>query len=234
LRLTPSDHVKARELLGKAIALDPNYASAYALLAWAYLHEFRFFRSESPKEVYQKALDVASRAVALDPSFGDVRATLSYALLYGRKHDEALIQYEEGLKANPNEANLLAWSAEVFIWTGQAEEAIQRIKEAMRLNPYHPNWYLLTLAGAQYFAARDYEGAIETLRQMSPLGEARFILAASLAHLGRMEEAHVEAEKFLKENPSFSASYWGSVRPFLHEKDRQHAVGGFIKAGLPR
>ena len=173
MRLTPSDHVKARELLEKAIALDPNYASAFTLLAWAYLHEFRFFRSESPKEVHQKALDVASRAVALDPSLGDVRAALSYALLYGRKHDEALVQYEEGLKANPNEANLLAWSAEVFIWTGQAEEAIQRIKEAIRLNPYHPNWYWWVLAAARYCAACDYEGAIETLRQMSPIGEAK-------------------------------------------------------------
>jgi len=67
---------------------------------------------------------------------------------------------------------------------GQPEEAIQRIKQAMRLNPYHPNWYLLILAGAQFFAARDYEGAIETLRQMSPMGYGRRNLAASLAYLG--------------------------------------------------
>jgi len=69
---------------------------------------------------------------------------------------------------------------------------------------------------------------------MSPLGEARKILAASLAQLGRMEEAHAEAEKLLKGNPSFSASYWASTMPFLHEKDRQHFVEGYLKAGLPR
>jgi hypothetical protein len=69
---------------------------------------------------------------------------------------------------------------------------------------------------------------------MSPIGEARRILAACLAYLGRMEEARAEAEKFLKDNPTFSASHWGSTQPFLHEKDRQHAVEGFIKAGLPR
>jgi hypothetical protein len=49
-----------------------------------------------------------------------------------------------------------------------------------------------------------------------------------------MEEAHAEAEKFLKENPSFSASDWASRTPFLHEKDQQHFVKGYIKAGLPR
>jgi len=73
-----------------------------------------------------------------------------------------------------------------------------------------------------------------SIRKMSPMGEGRKHLAASLAYLGRMEEAHVEAEKFLKENPNFSAAYWGSNHPFLHDKDRQHAVEGFIKAGLPR
>jgi hypothetical protein len=66
------------------------------------------------------------------------------------------------------------------------------------------------------------------------MGTARRILAASLAYLGRMEEAHVEAERFLKDNPTFSASNWGSQSPWLHEKDRQHAVEGYIKAGLPR
>ncbi len=38
------------------------------------------------------------------------------------------------------------------------------------------------------------------------MGEARKVLAASLAQLGRMEEAHAEAEKYLKDNPSFSVS----------------------------
>ena len=69
---------------------------------------------------------------------------------------------------------------------------------------------------------------------MSPMGEARRFLAASLAQLGRMEEARAEGERFLKDNPSFSTSYWASRSPFLHDKDRQHMVEGHIKAGLPR
>jgi len=52
--------------------------------------------------------------------------------------------------------------------------------------------------------------------------------------LGRMEEARAEAEKLLKDNPSFSASHIGSTHPYFHDKDRQHLVEGLIKAGLPR
>jgi len=234
MHYTASDNAKGRELIEKAIALDPNFAPAYSMLSHAYLHDFRYFGSLKPKESYQKALDLASRAVALDPSLGYARRALGMTLLYGMKHHQALTQFEEGLKANLNDADLLVSSGEVFIWMGQPEEAIKRIKEAMRLNPCYPNWYLWTLAGAQFYAAHDYEGVVETLRQMSPLGEARRILAASLAYLGQMEEARAEAEKFLKDNPSFSASDWASRAPFLHEKDRRHAVEGFIKAGLPR
>jgi adenylate cyclase len=232
-RFNPTDNAKARELFEKAVILDPNYALAYAQLAETHLHDFRFYRPPRPQESYQKALDLASKAVALDPSLGLGRMMLGHTLLYGRKHHQALAQFEEGRKANPNDADLLAFSAEVIMFMGQPEEAIQLMKQAMRLNPYHPNWYVWFLGAAQYYA-RDYEGAVETLRQMSPMGQARRILAACLAYLGRMEEAHVEAERFLKDNPTFSASDWGSQAPWLHEKDRQHAVEGYIKAGLPR
>jgi tetratricopeptide (TPR) repeat protein len=234
LHFTPADNAKARELCEKATTLDPNYAGAYAGLAWCHLTDYKYFRPARPQEVYQKALDLASKAVALDPNHGLGRAVLGQVLLYGRKHDKALAQFEEGLKANPNDADFLARSAEVYGWMGQPEEATQRIKQAMRLNPYYPSWYLAILSAAQFYAARDYEGAIETLRQMSPMGEFRRNLAASLAYLGRMEEARAEAEKFLKDNPSFSVSDWANRAPFLHEKDRQHVVEGYIKAGLPR
>ncbi len=64
-RFTPSDNAKARELFEKAIALDPNYASAYAMLAWTYFIDWRYWRPDKPKESYQKALDLAYKAVAL-------------------------------------------------------------------------------------------------------------------------------------------------------------------------
>jgi adenylate cyclase len=233
LRFTPSDNAKARELLQKAIAPDPNYARAYAVLAWNHLHEFSKYNPARPQESYQKALDLASKAVALDPSLGWGRGVLGETSLWGRRHHQALAQFEEGRKANPNDADLLTLSAWAYAYMGQPKEAIDLVKQAMRLNPFYPNWYPFSLGFAQYLA-RDYEGAIGTLRQMSPLGQARALLAASLAQLGQMEEARTEAEKFLKDNPPFSTAYWASTEPYLYDRDRQHVVEGYIKAGLPR
>jgi len=231
---TPTDNAKARELYEKAIALDPNYAKAYVRLAWTHFFDWmNGWLPGKPKDSYRKALDLAYKAVALDPSDGNLHGALGYMLLYGRKFNEASAHFEEGLKANPSDADVLAYSSELYKMIGRPEEAVKLGKEAMRLNPYSPGFYFWLVGEAQY-QTHDYEGAIETFKKMEPMGEARSILAASLAQLGRMEEARAEAEKFLKENPNFSASYYGSTQPYLHDKDRQHIVEGLIKAGLPR
>jgi adenylate cyclase len=231
---TPADNTKSREFFERALALDPNYSSAHMMLAWSYLNDFRFFHPAKPQEAYQKALECAYKAVALDPRDNYAHGVLGMVLLWGRKHQQALAQYEEGLQANPNDADLLVYIAEVYVYMGQAEKAIPQIKQAMRLNPYHPHWYWWDLGWAKYMT-RDYEGAVESLRQMSPMGApARRLLAASLAQLGRMEEARAEAEKAMKEDPSFSANYQVNILPLLHEKDRQHMVEDLVKAGFPK
>jgi len=232
--LTPEDNAKARDLFERAIALDSNYARAYTELAWCHFRDWAHgWLPGKPKEPFQKALDLAYKAVALDPRDSYGHTALGYILLYGRKQHQGMTHLEEGHKLNPNDADLLVFWAEAIGFTGKPEEAVRRVKEAVRLNPYYPNWYLWFLGCWQY-SARDYEGSVETLRQMSPIGVARRFLAASLARLGRMEEAHAEAERFLKDNPTFSATYWGNNQPYLDDKERQHVVEGYIKAGLPR
>jgi tetratricopeptide (TPR) repeat protein len=229
---TGEANAKSRELFEKAIKLDPNYADAYAMLAMTHAMEWLWYGSPNPKESYEKAYEFSRKAVALNPRGADPRVALGYTLLYDNKHDQAIAQFEEGLKANPNDAGLLASSADPYVFNGQPEEAINRVKEAMRLNPYYPNWYSFQLGIAQY-VAHDYEEAIETIKKMSPLGEPRRIVAASLAYLGRMDEARTEAERFLQDNPTFSASHSVSTQPFRYDKDRKHAVQGYILAGLP-
>ena len=87
-------------------------------------------------------------------------------------------------------------------------KAIEQIRKAFRLNPHPPSWYYWLLGQAQY-AARQYEAAVETLRKEETYrtGSRRF-LAASLAQLGRLDEARREAEMFLVSNPHFTISHW--------------------------
>ncbi|TAZ75823.1 tetratricopeptide repeat protein, partial [Rhizobium ruizarguesonis] len=91
----------------------------------------------------------------------------------------------------------------------------------------------LTLGQAQY-AAGQYEAAVETLRSDETYRtSSRRFLAASLAQLGRLDEARAEVELFLVANPRFSTPHWAATEPFRDARTLAHFVDGYRKAGLP-
>jgi tetratricopeptide (TPR) repeat protein len=114
-----------------------------------------------------------------------------------------------------------------------AYRGIESILRAFRLNPHPPGRYYWILGYTQYAAGR-YEDAIQTLQhdETRLTGSSR-ILAASLAQLGRLEEAREVARRFLAANPHFSVRQWANTQPFRQNSDRQHFIEGYIKAGLP-
>ena len=65
---------------------------------------------------------------------------LGAAYLKLGSHDLAIAEYERALELNPNDANVLAETASALAWVGKAEEGIENVKRAMRLNPRYPDW----------------------------------------------------------------------------------------------
>ena len=64
----------------------------------------------------------------------------------GKQLQAALAEYRQVLSLNPNNADFLAqygWTLPQLL--GRAEEGIESIEKAMRLNPIHPDWYRQTL-----------------------------------------------------------------------------------------
>ena len=69
-------HAEARNLLERAITLDPNYAEAHALLANVYLAEHRFAANPRPDPI-ERALAMALKATQLDPQSAYARCWLA-------------------------------------------------------------------------------------------------------------------------------------------------------------
>ena len=61
--------------------------------------------------------------------------------------------YQRAIALNPNDANAIASVGGLLANLGRSEEGIDRIREAMRLNPYHPDWYWAQLGMALYIGA---------------------------------------------------------------------------------
>jgi TolB-like protein len=226
------DNKEARPLLARAIALDPNFADAHACLARS--HHFAWTYWAEPAEPHRSlSLTEARRAVALDPESSVAHAILGDVLVVHRQPHEGAAHFDRALHINPSDADAWTFKGTALTLDGRVPEGIEAVRNALRLNPYAQGWYIWALGFCQY-AAGDYPGAVETLS-----GEAtrrmgsRRILAASLAQLGRLDEARAEASGFLAANPHFSAAAWGEAQPFRLQADLQHFIDGYVKAGLP-
>ena len=106
------------------------------------------------------------------------------------------------------------------------------IRQAMRLNPFHPEWYWFVLGTALY-GARRYEEALEANRKGAANQRVWLIArtAACLAQLGRLDEARAAAAEVLQVQPDFRISI--ELPHYKFPADAEHLLDGMRKAGLP-
>ncbi len=98
LRFTPEDFLAARGLYEQAVALDPDYARAYAGLAWTHLEEAQTSGSE---EAYALALAHARKGVQINPASHSNHLTLGMVYLQSGKTDQAVEAIERGIELPP-------------------------------------------------------------------------------------------------------------------------------------
>lgn len=229
---TPQAAQEAHLMLTRAVSLDPDYAEAYR---WLAMNQWMGrVHSGGPTEAARSlALELARKAVTIDPNDAGSRWILAYLLAYERSFTEAEAEFAKAIELDPNEADTWAALSDIDVLAARVEESLAHIRKAFRLNPFPASWYYLTLGQAQY-AAGDYEAAVETLRRDETYRtSSRRFLAASLAQLGRLDEARTEAELFLVANPGFTIRHWAATEPFRDDAVLAHFVDGFRKAGLP-
>jgi adenylate cyclase len=119
---------------------------------------------------------------------------------------------------------------------GRAPEAIDYMKRAMRLDPFHPPSYTYWLGKGYYFTG-NYDEAIGLIRfgaeRQPGTVPPRVLLAAVAARLGRQEEARAAAAEIKRMRPAFTIADW---LKFIRIIDREYAerlTNDLRKAGLP-
>ncbi|ARM12421.1 MULTISPECIES: winged helix-turn-helix domain-containing tetratricopeptide repeat protein [Rhizobium] len=229
---SPQAAQEAHLMLTRAVALDPDYAEAYRWLAMN--HWMGWVHSGGPTGPSRSiALQLARKAVAIDPNDAGCRWVLAYLLAYERDFAAAEAEFTTAIELDPNEADTFAALSDITVLAGRIEVGLEHIRKAFRLNPFPASWYYSTLGQAQY-AAGQYAAAVETLRRDETYRtSSRRFLAASLAQLGRLDEAQAETELFLVANPGFSIRHWAATEPFRDARTLEHFVEGYRKAGLP-
>jgi tetratricopeptide (TPR) repeat protein len=130
---TPNNLSRSIEFYEQAIALDPNFAEAYADIADAHIILFNFgFRPA--EETILQARESVNRALQLDPDLS--RAHMSLALiqfLIDRNWAAAEKSLERAIALNPNNADAYHRYAYFLMQLGRFDESLQKAEKACEL-----------------------------------------------------------------------------------------------------
>jgi adenylate cyclase len=235
-RHTKEDNAKARELLDRALELDPNYANALALKAVTHFQDARFGYSQSQAESFMRAVELCQRALASDPSDPDSLALWGIIQMAQGQHDQGIVTGEKALALGPNNAEVHAMVAVNYYYTGKYQESIELLRKAMRLHPHYPAWYPHFL-GSAYTEIKQYELALATFRDVLARAPHKhwghFGSAIVYVRLGRLEEARKQVEKALTLEPKLTLeSYAVSERNHKDPKTLESILDNLRRAGL--
>ncbi len=232
---------KARERLDRALELDPNYATAWAMRGWLYFTEADVGGGIGNRDQFDKAQTSAfrcgHRALEIDPNCAEAYGMLALTHLNAGEHDVAMEMSEKAIALAPNNAELLGGVASaVMRKSGQPERGAELVKKAMRLCPfYRPG--LLRALGNNYRTSGRLEEAVacyrESLKRETGYLAAYVNLASALGELGRRDEAREAARDVLRQEPDFSIKAYTSGLSYRDPSDLERFAEGLRQAGLP-
>ena len=156
-RRTEESLQRAREHFEKAIAIDPQYAAAYAGLADSYtvLGDNGLRR---PRDVFPQAKAAARKALQLDPSLAEAHTSLASVMkAYDWDWQGAEKEFKRALELNPNYSTAHQFHGELLECVGRYDDAVAELKRARELDPFAPRVHTI-LAWVLYLARRYDEG----------------------------------------------------------------------------
>jgi len=224
-----------QQLLEESIALDPEFATAYASLGVSYCAQAMNGWGQSPAKDLQRAFELAQKAISLDQNLHTPHGTLGWFYLLTGKHEKAITEGEKAVDLAPSSSWANACYGTFLAYADRPEEAILVLKNALRLNPFPDDWELWFMGNA-YFAAGRYEDALTYFKKAQKRNPdniwSYFSQAGIYGHLGREKEAHVAAKELLRLNPNFSVERYEKTPWFKNREKWNLLINGLRKAGL--
>jgi adenylate cyclase len=239
-RYTEEDVRQAIALLKRALAIDPSYSPASAMIGWCRMFQKTQGWGPVSETEIAHAVRLAREAIEAgkdDPDALWMAGTAISALASDKATAASAI--DRALMLNPNSA--YAWMASGWVaylqnWPGPAIEAFER---AMRLSPLDPLGYLFTCGLAfAHTIAGEYEEAMEwadrSLRELPRYRASVNIKVILCAHLGRLDEARQWLARLLEIVPRLTiAGYKEWLAPMLSPEILSLYAEALRKAGLP-
>jgi TolB-like protein/DNA-binding winged helix-turn-helix (wHTH) protein/Flp pilus assembly protein TadD len=176
----------------QAIAVDPNYALAYAGLADCY-NLLDDWGQTAPRDSFPRARAAAEKALALDNSLAEAHVSLAQARgSYDWDWVGAEQEFKRAIQLNPNYATAHQWYGMTLASLHRFAEAEEEVKRARELEPLSP---IVNMAVAEVYAwEHKYDAAIEQYKHVIELDPAFPGAYGNLAV--SYKQKHMDADAF--------------------------------------
>lgn len=228
---TRSDNETAYKMLSLAVEADPDSAQSYAWRACVNGQAMvRGYRDDA--NIVADVMRDLQTALALDDEDFECHRVLSSVYTIQKNYDRAEFHAERAFNLNPNDPRVISQYGELLALTGRPEAGVEKLKQALLVDPYNPDDRLTNLGFAQ-FAARRYDDALSTFKKISSLTvKHHAYLAACYAQLDDMPNAGRQAAEVHRLNPAFSVEDFVAQVQYKNDAGRQHHAQALRKAGL--
>ena len=236
--MTRADNLTAQTLVEQAIAVDPNYAHAQAVLAVSQMFGVQMGWQDAATitPIAERTALAAVRADGEDPW---THFALAMAYSYTGSVEDTLAEYETALRLNPNFSLAQACYALVLSWVARGREGAEAARRAIRLSPRDPfSAIYYGVAGYAAFVERDYGESIrlcrESVRQRSDFVGAHRVITAAAGMAGDTDLGKSMVKELRRVHPNVSRAWIGSWMnaSARDEREREHFLEGLRRAGL--
>jgi TolB-like protein/class 3 adenylate cyclase/Flp pilus assembly protein TadD len=241
--VTPENVAQARSFFDCALAADPDNVDALVGMARADVREGAHSFVTNPMAAFAAAEAKLTKALSAVPDHARGHMMLGFVYIFTKRAAQGIAECEHALELDRNLAAAHSAIGLGRILIGRAEETEAHIGEALRLSPRDILAYIwMTYAGIAKLYLGSCEQAVARFRRTIETNRnyplAHFHLAAALAELGRLDEAHSAVKAGLTLNPAFAISRARANWTAMSDKPTylaqiERVLEGMRKAGVP-
>jgi len=214
----------------RAIELSPDFARAYA---WRACARTWHWIVDDPDDCMRRSELDCQRALGLDPNEAEAHRVVGAIRLFLEDYQGSEYHHLRAMELNPNDAYLVARSAVHYLTMCNFERALDLVRQAMRQDPFLPDWCREEEVVALYLLDKHKEAqqALKGLAQ--PSWRALAYGAANLACLNDKTELKSTVAQLLRSDPDFAINGFLKSEPkFVDNAITEKIERDLVSAGL--
>jgi len=235
-RTSAADNKQAQNLMQRAIELDPNFARAYAALAYSLVDAYRQAWIDDAEKMRREALAAGQRAIELDPNLPQTYWIMGNAYLFMfEDFDKAIEMGKRAVELAPNDNDGLLTLAVTYAYADDPAKGVLISQDIMKRNALYSSLVPAVL-GLAYVRLAKYPEALAAYKkslEINPTYVSALVHKVLIKYrMGQVDDALFDVDELYNLHPNFDLQAWAAHLPFKDKSIRKKYIDDLIDAGV--